>query len=384
MFFGGTTPRLVKQDYIFGSNDLISAKAYRYIMRIDNLRIDEGFTDKWKNEYELWLYNQILDWSKQSKYLDVKCFSYKIWEYTFIDDVIGDGILLGFAVILITTYSFFVLGNCSPVHMRGASALIGIGCVIISLLAGYGLAAFLGFYMSRMHNVLPFLMLGLGVDDMFVIVNSIDQTPIHLSANERFRIGFTHAGPSITITSVTDGLAFFLGSLSTMPALGSFCISCGICVATLYIAFLTIYSPWFYEDFKRMHRLQGDCCGICCCKDDSILCCRGYFLTKRLREFSKLDGHMVSRSDDPDVYKDEYASYIEEIIAEQIAPETMTSQGRIVILLIWALALVCSVSGILKLEMDFSMEYFIPRDSILKDYLDKDIEHFGTGYHIDI
>ena len=92
----------------------------------------------------------------------------------------------------------------------------------------------------------------------------------------------------------------------------------------------------------------------------------------------------MSRSDDPDAYKDEYASYIEEIIAEQIAPETMTSQGRIVILLIWALALVCSVSGILKLEMDFSMEYFIPRDSILKDYLDKDIEHFGTGYHIDI
>ena len=57
MFFGGTTPRLVKQDYIFGGNDLVSAKAYRYLMRIDNLRKDEGFTDTWKNEYELWLYN---------------------------------------------------------------------------------------------------------------------------------------------------------------------------------------------------------------------------------------------------------------------------------------------------------------------------------------
>lgn len=56
MFFGGTTPRLVKQDYIFGTNDIVSAKAYRYIMKIDKLRVDWGFSDSWKNAYELWLY----------------------------------------------------------------------------------------------------------------------------------------------------------------------------------------------------------------------------------------------------------------------------------------------------------------------------------------
>ena len=37
-----------------------------------------------------------------------------------------------------------------------------------------------GFKFSDMHGVLPFLILGLGVDDMFVIVNSIDQTPTYL------------------------------------------------------------------------------------------------------------------------------------------------------------------------------------------------------------
>ena len=73
--------------------------------------------------------------------------------------------------------------------------------------------------MSQAHNILPFMLLGLGVDDMFVIVNCIDQTPTDLKPSERFKIGFKHAGPSITVTSITDAIAFFLGSLSSLPAL---------------------------------------------------------------------------------------------------------------------------------------------------------------------
>ena len=173
--------------------------------------------------------------------------------HTLTGELLIDGALLTTAIIMITTYSFFVLGNCSPVHMRGVASLVGMSCVGLATMSGYGLSFYAGQYISPMHSLLPFLMFGLGVDDMFVIVNSIDQTPIHLSANERFRIGLTHAGPSITITSVTDGLAFFLGSTSSIPALSSFCLFAGFCVVTLYFSFLTIFSPFFIEDLRRMH-----------------------------------------------------------------------------------------------------------------------------------
>ena len=58
--------------------------------------------------------------------------------------------------------------------MRVVSAMIGLSCVGISIAAGYGVAFKLGYKFSDMHGVLPFLILGLGVDDMFVIVNTID------------------------------------------------------------------------------------------------------------------------------------------------------------------------------------------------------------------
>ena len=152
------------------------------------------------------------------------------------------------ALLLIYTYSCVVLGNCSPVHLRVISAMIGLVCVGLSVTAGYGVAFALGFKFSRFHALLPFLILGVGVDDMFVIVNTIDQTPDHLTASERFRLGMSHAGPSVTITSLTGGLSFFIGAVAKADALSSFCFFAGCCVAFLYLSFLTMFAPWFLED----------------------------------------------------------------------------------------------------------------------------------------
>ena len=85
-----------------------------------------------------------------------------------------DSALLISAILLIFAYSLLVLGACSPVHMRVVSSLIGLSCVGLSIAAGYGISFGAGYKFSDMHGVLPFLILGLGVDDMFVIVNTID------------------------------------------------------------------------------------------------------------------------------------------------------------------------------------------------------------------
>ena len=101
-------------------------------------------------------------------------FDGKIWEMSFISETFTDAGLLITALLSIYLYSFFVLGNCSPIHMRVLSAMIGLICVGISVCSGYGIAFLAGYKFSKIHGVLPFLILGLGVDDMFVIVNTID------------------------------------------------------------------------------------------------------------------------------------------------------------------------------------------------------------------
>ena len=59
------------------------------------------------------------------------------------------------------------------------------------------------------------ILVGLGVDDMFVIVHSLDNLrgslatePVHV----RVAHGMKHAGVSVTITSITDLVAFGVGA----------------------------------------------------------------------------------------------------------------------------------------------------------------------------
>ena len=53
-------------------------------------------------------------------------------------------------------------------------ASAGLVSIVFGLATSYGLCSYFGFVVSPLHNFIPFLLLGLGVDDMFVIVQALD------------------------------------------------------------------------------------------------------------------------------------------------------------------------------------------------------------------
>ena len=52
--------------------------------------------------------------------------------------------------------------------------LAGVGGVVMGIIACYGACSAIGLFFGPMHSVLPFLLLGIGIDDMFVIVQCWD------------------------------------------------------------------------------------------------------------------------------------------------------------------------------------------------------------------
>lgn len=187
--------------------------------------------------------------------------------------------LVQISVSLVAVYTIIFMGGCSPIHFRSAAAGITLLCVGLSFGASNGLAYLVGGKSAGIHNLLPFLLIGIGVDDMFVISSNIDQTSPRLSVEERMMQGMKHAGSSITITSFTNAIAFFLGCTSSLEALSSFCFFAGLGILMLYLTSISVFSAFMVWDIRRQMSKKGDCCGACMCSEDTIICCKGSCLT---------------------------------------------------------------------------------------------------------
>ena len=104
-------------------------------------------------------------------------------------------------------------------------------------------------FSSSQHDVERPAVLGIGVDDMFVIVQCYDQLlpeERQLPMPERIGLTMKHAGMSILVTSVTDVCAFAVGSTT---------------VRTLRV-YLCVYTCVYTHSVLFVHSFAEGCLGL--------------------------------------------------------------------------------------------------------------------------
>jgi hypothetical protein len=119
-------------------------------------------------------------------------------------------VFAGYLILIIyASASFLSCEKGGARYSRTAVGLVGVLVVAASVAAGIGLCAYAGIKMNATSTqVLPFLLLGLGVDDMFVLVHKFPLYRKSMDATEATGLALSVAGPSITLTSVTNCAAF--------------------------------------------------------------------------------------------------------------------------------------------------------------------------------
>ena len=68
---------------------------------------------------------------------------------------------------------------------------------------------------------------GVGVDDMFILMSGWRQTDLKAPIEDRISETFRSSAISVTITSLTDLLAFCIGATSPFLSVKNFCIYTG-------------------------------------------------------------------------------------------------------------------------------------------------------------
>eukprot|EP00756_Hemistasia_phaeocysticola_P003019 Hpha_TRINITY_DN12018_c0_g1::TRINITY_DN12018_c0_g1_i1::g.140867::m.140867 len=133
--------------------------------------------------------------------------------------------------------------------------------VIGSNMCAFGLISLCGFNWNHtMLQALPFLALGLGVDDVFLLLHYYRGVESKVRDSEEVIADLMErAGMSVGLTSLCNAASFFCGAIIPIPALRAFLISAGIVVITNFITTCTCLPALLAYETDRVRAVLTRC-----------------------------------------------------------------------------------------------------------------------------
>lgn len=249
-----------------------------------------------------------------------------------------DKLFLG--ILLMFLYIQFALTRFNWLQIRLTLGSVGLLCVGLAYVSAVGWCSILGISFGPVHSSLPFLLMGLGIDDMFVmnacwenLPASASQKPLHVKVG----LMLEHAGVSIVITSFTDIVALLIGAITILPSLKSFCIYAAVGVFFIFCYSVTFYVAVFTLDMKRIEDNRN---GI-------------LFCYKHKKEIKLVTNKTVFQN----------------ILAYFYKHVVFTIPGKTLVILFTFIITGFSIQAILHLEQRFDPKWFIPDGTYYKEFM---------------
>ncbi|XP_067119689.1 patched domain-containing protein 3-like [Centruroides vittatus] len=161
------------------------------------------------------------------------------------------------SVILILLFSVLSCMSRDCIRSKpwlGIAASISAG---LSIASTFGLLMLCGVEYADINISVPFLILGIGVDDSFVLIAAWRRSNPKLSVESRMGESYSEAAVSITLTSVTNFLSFSIGLSTSFPIVQIFCLYASIAILLAYIYQITFFGACMaYSGFREEQELH--------------------------------------------------------------------------------------------------------------------------------
>ena len=320
--------------------------------------------EEWKSKLEELTYDQQLDSSKRL-YKQIKI---SVLLNNALSDVLKEAAsnnyhltLIGIGVMFVFVVVSLIDFPCSnSQHKCGLGqscmGLFGICLVLLATVTAFGFTSWCQVsFNATSIQVLPFLALGLGVDDVFIVISCwsrIDRSLYKESMNGvewkiKKIIGrlFSRAGPSITMTSLSNFVAFLIGAIIPIPAVRSFCLqaSAVVCFNYIFVIF-------------------GLCVG----------------LTVLERSSSDAPKTVVSTDSDPDSHEDVDKDFNCDSVIHKYADFILKPWVKIIAVVLFVGCLILSVRFIYEVKDGLDVDDIAPKGSPLQFFLKDKQTYFSS------
>jgi hypothetical protein len=206
-------------------------------------------------------------WHSGNQKIHLEYFTMYAYMLEFERAVFSDIPLVVIMMVLMVAFCSLVFWKLQDKPTLGLWSIATIG---MSLLTGYGLVWICGVAFTNICMMVPFIVVGVGLDDTFIIAGSYfrivvgqqtsdndsatetdtpqTQEEVHEQLIQRIEQTMREVGLSISLTTITTTFAFALGCLSSIPAIQWLCIYGCVTIAVDFIYQITYFIAWLVID----------------------------------------------------------------------------------------------------------------------------------------
>ncbi|KAE9603499.1 putative protein patched/dispatched [Lupinus albus] len=346
----------------FSGNDYSAASAFVVTYPVNNANDEEGNqTAKavaWEKAFIQLVKGELLPMVK-SRNLTLAFSSESSIEEELKRESTADAITILISYIVMFAYISLTLGDTPHLSSFYISSkvLLGLAGVMLVMLSVLGSVAFfsaLGVKSTLIiMEVIPFLVLAVGVDNMCILVHAVKRQQMNLPLEGRISNALVEVGPSITLASLSEVLAFAVGSFISMPACRVFSMYAALAVLLDFILQVTAFVALIVLDSLRAEAKRVDC--FPCIKVRSMRV-----------DFDKGVGQSKP-------------GFLARFMKEVLAPILSIWGVKIAVIAIFTAFTLASIALSTRIEPGLAQNIVLPRDSYLQGYFNNVSEYLRVG-----
>ncbi len=251
------------------------------------------------------------------------------------------------------------------VQSKFTLGLAGILIVLMSITSSIGLFSWAGIKATLIiAEVIPFIVLAVGVDNIFLIVHEFERVNIsHPDAHveERIAKALGRMGPSILFSAITETVSFALGAFVGMPAVRNFAIYAAGAVFINALLQMTLFISILSYNQIRTEDHRADCFPCIQIKAARI----------------HLSGNNVQSGPRSNDVPEE--SLLQQFIRKNYAPALLGKKVKTFVLVIFTALLATAIALIPYVKLGLDQRVALPDDSYLIDYFNDMYNYLDTG-----
>ncbi|XP_062377868.1 patched domain-containing protein 3-like [Sardina pilchardus] len=239
-------------------------------------------------------------------------------------------------------------------------ATFGVLSAGLAVLSSFGLLLFCGMPFVMTVATAPFLILGIGMNDVFGMISCWQKTNVKDEVEDRMAETYKEAAVSSTITTLTDAFAFYIGLLIPFQSVQSFCM-----YTSTAILFCYIYNITFFGAFLALNgRREGS---------------NRHWLT--CRKVTPADEHKsnacsVGGAYDPETKKEEEMP-MDIFFKKLYGPFLTKPWTKVCVILLYLGYLAAGIYGCFQIQVGTDLKNLAPDDSYVAHHYDNEDRYFS-------